>query len=162
MFQLTGLASRRAAAVYAPDTFFNEFTARKLSNAFFRGIGSSPTNPGVSSYIDGVPQLNANTSSIELLDVEQIEFVRGPQSALFDTFCVPLAFGLSRSRAVGVPRRERRATDVRGTSRSMLLTVEAAQVAEIAEDMACRSSASFAVGRRPRRPPGKTCVKRRS
>src|SRR6185295_1214850 len=28
-------------------------------------------------------QLNANSSSIELLDVEQIEFVRGPQSALF-------------------------------------------------------------------------------
>ena len=30
-----------------------------------------------------MPQLNANSSSIELLDVEQIEFVRGPQSALF-------------------------------------------------------------------------------
>src|SRR5262249_48016309 len=28
-------------------------------------------------------QLNANSSSIELLDVSQIEFVRGPQSALF-------------------------------------------------------------------------------
>ena len=71
------------AAVYAPNTFFNEFTARKLSNPRFRGIGSSPTNPGVTSYIDGVPQLNANSSSIELLDVDQIEFVRGPQSALY-------------------------------------------------------------------------------
>jgi iron complex outermembrane recepter protein len=30
-----------------------------------------------------VPQLNANSSSIELLDVDQFEFVRGPQSALF-------------------------------------------------------------------------------
>jgi iron complex outermembrane recepter protein len=71
------------AAGYAPNTFFNEFTARKLSNARFRGVGSSPANPGVTSYIDGVPQLNANSSSIELIDVEQIEFVRGPQSALF-------------------------------------------------------------------------------
>ena len=34
-----------------------------------RGVGSSPANPGVTTYIDGVPQLNANTSSIELLDV---------------------------------------------------------------------------------------------
>ena len=58
-------------------------TARKLSNARFRGIGSSPSNPGITTYIDGVPQLNANSSSIELLDVDQIEFVRGPQSALF-------------------------------------------------------------------------------
>ena len=71
------------AADYAPNTFFHEFTARKLSNPRFRGVGSSPNNPGVTTYIDGVPQLNANSSSVELLDVDQIEFVRGPQSALF-------------------------------------------------------------------------------
>ena len=71
------------AAIYAPNTTFTEWTARKLSNARFRGIGSSPNNPAITTYIDGVPQLNANSSSIELLDVEQIEFVRGPQSALF-------------------------------------------------------------------------------
>ena len=71
------------AAIFAPNTYFTEFTARKLSNARFRGIGSSPNNPGITTYIDGVPQLNANSSSIELLDVDQIEFVRGPQSALF-------------------------------------------------------------------------------
>src|SRR5262249_49391443 len=33
--------------------------------------------------IDGVPQLSANSSNIELIDVDQIEFVRGPQSALY-------------------------------------------------------------------------------
>jgi iron complex outermembrane receptor protein len=71
------------AAIYAPNTFFTEWTARKLSNARFRGISSSPNNPGITTWIDGVPQLNANTSSLELLDVDQIEFVRGPQSALF-------------------------------------------------------------------------------
>jgi iron complex outermembrane recepter protein len=71
------------AAIFAPNTFFTEFTARKLSNARFRGVGSSPNNPGITTYIDGVPQFNANSSSIELLDVDQIEFVRGPQSALF-------------------------------------------------------------------------------
>ena len=71
------------AAVAAPNVFMNEFTARKLSNPFFRGIGSSPNNPGVTTYIDGVPQLNANSSSIELIDVDQLEFVRGPQGALY-------------------------------------------------------------------------------
>ena len=78
-----GVRSVSDAAGYAPNTFFNEFTARKLSNARFRGVGSSPNNPGVTTYIDGVPQLNANSSSLELVDVDQIEFVRGPQSALF-------------------------------------------------------------------------------
>jgi len=46
--------------------------------------GSAPARqPGVTTFIDGVPQLNANSSSIELVDVQQIEFVRGPQGALY-------------------------------------------------------------------------------
>jgi iron complex outermembrane recepter protein len=82
---LTSAALRTVseAGWFAPNIFFNEFTARKLSNPRIRGIGASPTNPGITSYIDGVPQLNANSSSIEFLDVDQVEFVRGPQSALF-------------------------------------------------------------------------------
>src|SRR5215813_2053758 len=83
MLERAGVFSVSEAAQYAPNTFFNEFTARKLSNPRFRGVGASPNNPGVTSYIDGVPQLNANSSSVEFLDVEQVEFVRGPQSALF-------------------------------------------------------------------------------
>jgi iron complex outermembrane receptor protein len=71
------------ASLFAPNTAFTEFTARKLSNARFRGIGASPANAAITTFIDGVPQLNANSSSIDLLDVQQIEFVRGPQSALF-------------------------------------------------------------------------------
>lgn len=78
-----GLQVVTDAAIFAPNTVFTEFTARKVSNARFRGIGSSPLNPAVTTYFDGVPQLNSNSSNIQLLDVEQIEFVRGPQSALF-------------------------------------------------------------------------------
>ena len=73
----------KQGSVYAPNTFINEFTARALSNPFFRGIGGSPTNPGVSTVIDGVPQLNSYSSNIELVDVGQIEFVRGPEGALY-------------------------------------------------------------------------------
>jgi iron complex outermembrane receptor protein len=69
--------------LFAPNVYFTEFTARKLSNPRFRGIGASPANPAVATYFDGVPQLNANTSSIDFLDVAQVEFVRGPQSSLF-------------------------------------------------------------------------------
>ena len=73
----------RDAGIYAPNTQFTDFTARKLSNPRFRGVGSSPANPAITTYLDGVPQLHANASSINLMDVEQLEFVRGPQSALF-------------------------------------------------------------------------------
>jgi iron complex outermembrane receptor protein len=78
-----GITAVSDAARYAPNAWFSEFTARKLSNARFRGIGSSPANPGITTFIDGVPQLNTNSSSLEFIDVRQVEFVRGPQSALF-------------------------------------------------------------------------------
>ena len=78
-----GVGLVRDAAIYSPNTQFSDFTARKLSNPRFRGVGSSPANPSITTYFDGVPQLNSNTSSIDLIDVEQVEFVRGPQSALF-------------------------------------------------------------------------------
>jgi iron complex outermembrane receptor protein len=78
-----GVRTLREASIYAPNTYFSDFTARKLSNPRFRGIGSSPANPAITTNFDGVPQLNSNTSSIDLLEVEQIEFIRGPQSALF-------------------------------------------------------------------------------
>ncbi|HEX6464309.1 MAG TPA: TonB-dependent receptor, partial [Vicinamibacterales bacterium] len=78
-----GMTTVGEAAMFAPNTFFTDFSARKLSEPRFRGIGASPANPAITTYIDGVPQLNTNSSSIELLDVSQVEFVRGPQSALF-------------------------------------------------------------------------------
>jgi iron complex outermembrane receptor protein len=81
--QNAGINIVSEAGAYGPNVSFTEFTARKLSNARFRGIGASPANPSITTFFDGVPQLNANTSSIDLIDVEQIEFVRGPQSALF-------------------------------------------------------------------------------
>ena len=73
----------RDVAIFSPNTHFSDFTARKLSNPRIRGIGSSPANPSITTYLDGVPQLNSNTSSVDLIDVEQLEFVRGPQSSLF-------------------------------------------------------------------------------
>jgi iron complex outermembrane recepter protein len=78
-----GFGTISDAVIFSPNTRVVELSARKISNLFVRGIGSSPSNPGITTYIDGVPQLNSNSSSIELLDVAQIEFVRGPQSALF-------------------------------------------------------------------------------
>ena len=78
-----GASSVGEAALGAPGLVFTDFSARKLSNARFRGVGSSPMNPGITTFIDGVPQINANSASIDLLGIDQIEFVRGPQSALF-------------------------------------------------------------------------------
>ena len=41
------------AAIYSPNTFYSDFTARKLVNPRFRGLGSSPANPAITTFIDG-------------------------------------------------------------------------------------------------------------
>ena len=67
----------------SPNTHFTEFTARKLSNPRIRGLGASPANPGVATNYDGVPMLNSNTSSFDLMDIEEIQVLRGPQGTLY-------------------------------------------------------------------------------
>lgn len=110
-----------AAAAFSPNTRVAELSARKVSNPFIRGIGSSPSNPGVTTYIDGIPQLNTSSSSVEFLDIERIEFVRGPQSALFGRNTLGGLISLSSARPslsswtgqVAVPIGSARAREVR-------------------------------------------------
>lgn len=71
------------AAGYVPNINLVEFTERVLSQPYFRGIGSGPNNPAVTTYIDGVPQLHGYSANIEFLDIDQIEFVRGAQGTLY-------------------------------------------------------------------------------
>ena len=71
------------AAVYVPNINLVEFSERVLSQPYFRGVGSGPSNPAVTTYIDGVPQLHGYSANIELLDVKQVEFVRGAQGTLY-------------------------------------------------------------------------------
>lgn len=82
--QDAGMYTVKDAAIYAPNTYFNEFSARTAgSNVRMRGIGASPANPGVTTYMDGVPQFNSNSTNLMLLDVDQIDLVRGPMGALY-------------------------------------------------------------------------------
>jgi len=78
-----GVRDAQGASYYVPNVYLSEFTAAKLSVPFVRGVGGGTLNPSVTTYVDGIPQLNVNSSSIELIDVDRIEFLRGPQSTLY-------------------------------------------------------------------------------
>lgn len=71
------------AVIYAPNTFMAESTSRRQSLPHVRGIGGSGFNPGVTTFIDGVPQFHASSSSLSLLDVAQIDLTRGPMGTIF-------------------------------------------------------------------------------
>ena len=71
------------AAIFAPNTYFSEFSARKLSFPHFRGVSSvraiPPSRPTSTAFRSSIPTPRAWS----WCGVEQLELVRGPQSALF-------------------------------------------------------------------------------
>ncbi|MAF67252.1 MAG: hypothetical protein CMJ84_16540 [Planctomycetes bacterium] len=74
-----GVRSVRDASALVPNLLVPEFTARRLSFPFVRGVGSGQGEPAVTTVIDGVPQLATGGANLPLVGVERLEFQRGPQ-----------------------------------------------------------------------------------
>jgi iron complex outermembrane receptor protein len=72
----------------APNVNLEPVGAFQNASAFFiRGFGSadieSATDPGVGIFIDGVYQARTSTALSDLLDIGNVEILRGPQGTLF-------------------------------------------------------------------------------
>jgi len=78
-----GVKDLRDAARYVPNLTLGDFTVRRLTFPYLRGIGSGRNSAAVTTIIDGVPQLSYATANQEFLDVERVEFLRGPQGSLY-------------------------------------------------------------------------------
>lgn len=81
--EAAGLQNIKDASYLVPNVLVPEFTSRRLSFPYVRGIGSGQGEPAVANFIDGVQQLTVNSTNLPLTDVERIEFNRGPQSTLY-------------------------------------------------------------------------------
>jgi iron complex outermembrane receptor protein len=81
--QRRGAQDLREASRTVPNLTLGEFTPRRLTFPYVRGIGAGQNDPAVTTCVDGVPQLSYVSANQELLDVERIEYLRGPQGALY-------------------------------------------------------------------------------
>jgi iron complex outermembrane receptor protein len=70
-----------------PSATFRQQGGNKDSTIFVRGIGTISTSPGVeptvSTVVDGVVYARPGQATLDLLDIERIEVLRGPQGTLF-------------------------------------------------------------------------------
>src|SRR5688572_10105683 len=81
--ELERLLTVRDAAARVPNVFVSEFTSRRLSFPFVRGVGSGLGDPAVITYVDDVPQFGFGGTNLPLVAVERLEFLRGPQGTLY-------------------------------------------------------------------------------
>lgn len=66
-----------------PNFFVPDYGSRMTSSIYVRGQGTRIDQPVVGMNIDNVPVLNKDNYDFDMLDIEHVEMLRGPQSTLF-------------------------------------------------------------------------------
>ena len=86
-FKDTGVRNLAGLEQYTPSLKIIPATDSNSTSIRIRGIGSVGTNsgidPSVGTFIDGVYQGRAGMSIGDLMDIERVEILRGPQGTLY-------------------------------------------------------------------------------
>ncbi|RVT95081.1 TonB-dependent receptor [Sphingomonas crocodyli] len=80
-------AGLQSISAIVPSLNFRNTASAKDQALFIRGLGTVSTSPGVeptvSTVIDGVVLARQGQASMDLMDIDHIEVLRGPQGTLF-------------------------------------------------------------------------------
>lgn len=73
----------RSLSGVAPNVYLQPNGLRISNPVYVRGVGSTLGAPPVGLYVDGMPFFDRDAFLLSLEDVERVEFLRGPQAALY-------------------------------------------------------------------------------
>ncbi len=73
----------KKVSTLAPNFFIPDYGSRMTSSIYVRGLGTRIEQPVVGMNVDNVPVLNKDCYDTDLVDIERIEVLRGPQSTLY-------------------------------------------------------------------------------
>ncbi len=66
-----------------PNLHIPDYGSRTTSSIYIRGLGARIDQPVMGLNVDNVPLLNKNAFDSEVMDIERVEVLRGPQSTLY-------------------------------------------------------------------------------
>lgn len=77
------IVSMKDVSELAPNFYIPSYGSRMTSSIYVRGIGARIDQPVVGLNVDNVAFLNKDNYDFDLVDIERIEVLRGPQSTLY-------------------------------------------------------------------------------
>jgi iron complex outermembrane receptor protein len=84
--ELKGVKNLQDVALFTPGLSYFDAIQNQLGTPVVRGVSQTNLNSpdrNVAIFYGGVYLANSNASNLELLDLERVEVVKGPQSALY-------------------------------------------------------------------------------
>ncbi len=78
-----GISAIKDVSQIVPNLHIPDYGSRITSSIYVRGLGARIDQPVIGLNIDNVPLLNKNGFDTDVMDIERIEVLRGPQSTLY-------------------------------------------------------------------------------
>ena len=78
-----GLRNLNDISGYAPNFFMPAYGSAQSSAIYIRGVGSRINTPAVALYVDNMPVSDKSAYNFNLLGVNRIDVLRGPQGTLY-------------------------------------------------------------------------------
>lgn len=83
MIEREKILSVKDLSAIVPNFFQPDYGSKMTSSIYVRGFGSRIDQPVIGVTVDGVPYLNKNNYDFDMLDINRIEMLRGPQSTIY-------------------------------------------------------------------------------
>ena len=70
-------------SAHIPNYYLPDYGSKITSSMYIRGIGSRMNEPAIGMYVDNVPYIHRSAFDIMLHDIQQFQFLQGPQGTLY-------------------------------------------------------------------------------
>lgn len=78
-----GIDNVKGLSGIVPNFFIPDYGSKMTTPVYLRGIGARSSGQSVGMYVDNIPYMDKSTFDFELMDIQRIEVLRGPQGTLY-------------------------------------------------------------------------------
>lgn len=68
---------------FVPNLYIPDYGSKMTTPIYLRGVGTRSSGQAIGMYVDNIPYMDKSTLDFELMDIQRIEVLRGPQGTLY-------------------------------------------------------------------------------